>query len=252
VAWFAIAQSVITPCLILAHLSRSNREDERFNVYWGHWVNNFSPDTYWFECFRLLRKTALVVVVNLINTVSLQAFVATIITVCSMFETILLRPYKIKRLDIVDGAGHLVIVICIQIGLAFCVREKAEDSNNDIGASVAIISLTVGWGLVILYLLKVTLPQSNKTDLAPSDSVPPNKNWPSLMTHADEDVSPPASSLFTKFSALFSPSSFNKQQGKHELELQDERGLELQESPLDVSMVGEENTEQFPECPEIT
>jgi hypothetical protein len=162
-ACFAIAQSIVTPGVILAKLFRSGREGEEFETYWGHWVDNFDPHAFWFECFRLLRKTMLVTVVELINTASLQAFAATIITTCSMFVTVLSRPYKNTWLSAVDGTGHIVIILCIQIGLAFCTREQ-DVAETEIGASVAIVLLAVGWGLFLLYLLKVTLPQTDAQD----------------------------------------------------------------------------------------
>jgi hypothetical protein len=97
----------------------------------------------------------LVVVIALINMASYEAFAATIITACSMFVTVLSRPYKFAWLDVVDGAGHLVIIVNIQIGLAFCGHDS-NPGHSAVGASVAIILLTVGWRLVLLYLLKRT------------------------------------------------------------------------------------------------
>jgi hypothetical protein len=61
----------------------------------------------------------------------------------------------------VDGTGHIVIILCIQIGLAFCTREQ-DVAETEIG--VAIVLLAVGWGLFLLYLLKVTLPQTDAQD----------------------------------------------------------------------------------------
>jgi hypothetical protein len=55
-----------------------------------------------------------------------------------------------------------VIIICIQIGLAFCTREEDANTTSAGVASAAIIFLTVGWGLVIIYLLKITLPESEQ------------------------------------------------------------------------------------------
>jgi hypothetical protein len=85
-------------------------------------------------------------VVFIFQRVEEQAFVATVLLVCSVCLTIWSRPYSIGWVDLADAIGQIIIIVCILIGLVFC---GPLSDHSDL-ATIVIVVIIVTWAAVLL------------------------------------------------------------------------------------------------------
>ena len=82
-----------------------------------------------------------------------QCFAATALMVVSLAFTALLHPYKVGWITLVDCAGHLVIILCILIGITWCGPDSDPSEAATNGSNVAIVFMVVSFAAVLVVLL---------------------------------------------------------------------------------------------------
>jgi hypothetical protein len=116
-------------------------------------------------------------VVFIFQRVEEQAFVATVLLVCSVCLTIWSRPYSIGWVDLADAIGQIIIIVCILIGWAFC---GPLSEHSDL-ATIVIVVVIVTWAAVLLTMFLHGWFQQCKASPVRCDSSTPGLTAPLLM-----------------------------------------------------------------------
>jgi hypothetical protein len=152
-AVFALLQVFLPPLLLLVAIGRCDRESEAFDDVFGHFTNNFVSHAWFFELLRLLRKAVFVMIAVTMGISAEQCFAATALMVVSLAFTALLQPYAVGWITLVDCVGHLVIILCILIGITWCGPDSDPSEAATNGSNVAIVFMVVSFAVVLVVLV---------------------------------------------------------------------------------------------------
>jgi hypothetical protein len=147
----------VRPLVILIALWRSNLKHMKY------FTLNYTPQAWFFEIYRLYRKAAFVLIAVMMIQTAEQCFAATTMMVLSLAFTAHVQPWVIGWINLLDCIGHLVIILCILIGITWC-SDTDTSSASATGASVAVISLVALYATALLLVMlyqtcgKVSVP----------------------------------------------------------------------------------------------
>ena len=137
-------------------LNRDDLHSERMRVRFGFFFQNYRPEVYWYECFSLVRKAAVVATVVLLqDKVGLQVFTVSLVALVFLSMHAYHKPYHQPLLNILESLALFVS----NITLSFCtfsyVTRQAgrTERGYERMLSWAVILLSLGFlGLCLLVI----------------------------------------------------------------------------------------------------
>ena len=137
-------------------LNRNDLHSERMRVRFGFFFQNYRPEVYWYECFSLVRKAAVVATVVLLqDKVGLQVFTVSLVALVFLSMHAYHKPYHQPLLNILESLALFVS----NITLSFCtfsyVTRQAgrTERGYERVLSWAVILLSLGFlGLCLLVI----------------------------------------------------------------------------------------------------
>ena len=141
---------------IFMWLNRNNLQSERMKVRFGFFFQNYRPEVYWYECFSLVRKAAIVATVVLLqDNVGLQVFTVSLVALIFLSMHTYHKPYHQPLLNVLESLALFVS----NMTLSFCtfsyVTRQAgkEERGYEQFLSWVVILLSLGFlGLCLLVI----------------------------------------------------------------------------------------------------
>ena len=147
VAGFALVQVFVPPLVIFIALWRSNFKHMKY------FIVNYTSQAWFFELYLLYRKAAFVFIAVMMTKPTEQCFTATALMTFSLAFTAHVQPWVVGWINLLDCIGHMVIILCILIGITWC-SDIDPDSVEATGhASVAVVSMIVLFAAALAILL---------------------------------------------------------------------------------------------------
>ena len=149
-------------------LNRDDLLSERMRVRFGFFFQNYRPEVYWYECFSLLRKAAVVATVVLLqDKVGLQVFTVSLVALVFLTMHAYHKPYHQPLLNVLESLALFVS----NITLSFCtfsyVTRQAgrTERGYERALSWAVILLSLGFLGLCLLVVAADMAQHTRRKL---------------------------------------------------------------------------------------
>jgi hypothetical protein len=159
VAGLALVQVFVPPLIIFIALWRSNFKHMKY------FTVNYTSQAWYFEIYRLYKKAVFVFIAVMMTKSAEQCFAATTLMIFSLAFTAHVQPWAVAWINVLDCIGHMVIILCILIGITWC-SDTNPNTASATGASIAVVSMVALYAtvlaLVLLYQARknISVPQA--------------------------------------------------------------------------------------------
>jgi hypothetical protein len=231
VAGLALVQVFVPPLVILIALWRSNFKHMKY------FTVNYTPQAWFFELYRLYRKAVFVFIAVMMTKSTEQCFTATALMMFSLAFTAHVQPWVVGWINLLDCIGHMVIILCILIGITWC-SDTDQDPATATGASVAVVSM------VTLYAAALALVLLYQTCGKVSAPLPMRKRFSSMFSMLNRRQSSNHGEINTGETELPASDSGQRNPFKHMKEISTRQEMNRVSFSSDLPM------DMAPECPD--
>jgi len=150
VGWLSVVLltlGVPLQAFVQMYLNRGRLDTLTMRVRLGFFFQNYRPEVYWYECFSLLRKAAIVATVVLLqDQVGLQVFCVTLVSIVFLTMHTYHKPYSSLLLNTLESAALFLATITLtSCTFFYVVKQTGNDHRGfELVLSWAIILMSIG------------------------------------------------------------------------------------------------------------